>query len=590
MKSNSSLFSLETLLYAALFGLALTLRLHGLGERPLLDVEAREALTVFQFLRGLPELHLTHSPAYFFFTYFNFLVLQPSELAARLAPALFGAGFAVVVPWAFRAQLGRVPAILTAALFTFSGTLIAASRTADGLMLTLAALGLTLALAHQFFKTEAVGWLIGTAVALGVAVAGGASFFMALVLTLMVGVALFRMQVGQTMGELWSRIQPHQRTFWLALALSVLVISTVGLLYRSGLGALGAGLTNWFAGFVPTETSRDVLIVPLALWVYEPLILIFGVIGAWRAFRRSDVLGQGLAAWAIVAFIFLLFYSGRNPADAAWLVIALAPLAARAIFELVSEHWMPEEYVLVSALSAVLVMLLGFAFVYLMRFANQLNFVGPLETATSDIWFTSLRELGLTLLAVALCVVVALLFGFGWSRSAAITGSTVVSAFALFCLSLSAAWGLVQPRAIGDVELWALEPTATDTHRLVRVLGDVSNFTVGQEREVQVVVQAEPDGAVAWVLRDFVKAQFVTQLDAFIASPVVVAPESQQDPTLGSAYLGQGFTLYERWRPDNLLLHEQLMWLLTRRAPLEASRYVLWVRQDIQQLQTVTQP
>lgn len=590
MKSNSSPFSLETLLYAALFVLALAVRLYGLGERPLLDVEAREALTVFQFLRGLPELHIPHSPAYFFFTYLNFLVLQPSELAARLAPALFGAGFAALVPWAFRAQLGRGPALLTAALFSFSGTLIATSRLADGLMLTLAALGLTLILAHQFFKTEAVGWLIGAAVALGVAVAGGPSFFMALALALMVSVALFRTQVGQTASEVWSRIQPQQRTFWLALALSVLVVSTVGLLYRSGLGALGASLTNWFAGFVPTETSRDVLIVPLAMWVYEPLILIFGLIGAWRAFRNQEVLGQGLAAWAIVALIFLLFYSGRTPADATWLVMALGPLAARTIFALVSEHWMQEEYALVTALSAVLLMLLGFAFVYLMRFANQLNFTGPLETATFDIWFTSLRELGLTLLAVALCVVVALLFGFGWSRSAAITGSTVVAAFALFCLSLSAAWGLVQPRAIEDVELWALESTSTDTQRLVRVLTDISNFSVGQEREVEVVVQAAPDGAVAWALRDFVKAKFITQLDAFIASPVVVAPESQQDPTLGSAYLGQGFTLYERWRPDNLLLHEQLKWLLTRRAPLEASRYVLWVRQDVQQLQTVTQP
>lgn len=590
MKSNTSLFSLETLLYALLFGLALTMRLYALGERPLLDVEAREALTVFHFLRGLPELNLPHSPAYFFFTYFNFFVLQPSEFTARLAPAILGAGFAAVVPWAFRAQLGRGPALLTAALFTFSGSLIAASRLADGLMLTLAALGLTLVLAHQFFKTEVVGWLMGAAVALGVAAAGGSAFIMAVVLAVMMSVAVFRTQLGQDAREAWGRVQPQQRAFWVALGVSVIVVSTVGLVYRSGLGALGAGLTNWLVGFVGTENSRSSFIVPLALWVYEPLILIFGVIGAWRAFRSADSLGQGLAAWAIVAFIFMLFYSGRTPADAAWLVVGLGPLAARAIFGLVSEHWAQEDYILVGALCAVLVMLLGFALVYQMRFANQLNFIGPLETSGFEVLFTSLRELGLTLLAVALCVVVALLFGFGWSRSAAIVGSTLVSAFALFWLSLGAAWGLVQPRSTGDVELWALESSTMDTQRLVRTLGDVSNFSVGQEREVEVVVQAEPDGAVAWALRDFVKAKFVTQLDAFIASPVVIAPEAQQDPTLGSAYLGQGFTLYQRWRPENLLLHEQLQWLFTRRAPLEASRYVLWVRQDVQQLQTVTGP
>jgi len=589
MKSNSSLYSLETLLYAALFTVALAVRLYALGERPLLDAEAREALTVFHFLRGLPELNLPHSPAYFFFTYFNFLVLQPSEFTARLAPAILGAGF-VLTPWAFRVQLGRAPALLTAALFTFSGVLIAASRLADGLMLTLAALGLTLVLAMQFFKTEAAGWLIGAAAALGIAVAGGSAFMMALVLAVMMGAAVFRTQLGQYAGEAWARVQPQQRVFWVALGMSVLVTATVGLMYRSGLGALGASFTNWFVGFVSAENSRSLLIVPLVLWVYEPLILIFGVIGAWRAFRSADTLGQGLAAWAIVALIFLFFYAGRTPADAAWLVIALGPLAARAISSLVGEHWVKEDYLLVGALCSVLVMLLGFAFVYQMRFANQLNFIGPLETSGAEALFTSLRELGLTVLAVALCVVVALLFGFGWSRSAAIVGSTLVSVFALFCLSFSAAWGLVQPRASGDVELWALEFSTTDTHRLVRALGDISNFAVGQEREVEMVVQAEPDGAMAWALRDFVKARFVTQLDAFMDSPVVVAPEAQQDPTLGSAYLGQGFTLYQRWRPENLLLHEQLQWLFTRRAPLEASRYVLWVRQDVQQLQTVTGP
>ena len=41
--------------------------------------------------------------------------------------------------------------------------------------------------------------------------------------------------------------------------------------------------------------GRSPLEVLLFLVVYEPLVLVFGLLGAWRAFRSGHALGQGLA-------------------------------------------------------------------------------------------------------------------------------------------------------------------------------------------------------------------------------------------------------------------------------------------------------
>ncbi|MBL8057646.1 MAG: hypothetical protein JNK29_13165, partial [Anaerolineales bacterium] len=121
-------------------------------------------------------------------------------------------------------------------------------------------------------------------------------------------------------------------------------------------------------------------------------------------------------------------------------------------------------------------------------------------------------------------------------------------------------------------------------------LASVSNFDIGQDREIAVTVQADPDGALAWALRDFPKAQFVAELDAFITSPVVIAPENQQNPALGSAYVGQVFPAARLWRPENLFWNEQLAWLVARRGPVETERVILWVRQDVQQLNSSQTP
>lgn len=612
--STRTTFTVENALYLALFALAVFLRFNQLGAAPLTDAEARNALSVLHFLRGQPELALPDSPAYFFFTYFSFFVFQPNDATARLTAALFGS-LVVLLPWLFRDWLGRGAALLTGALLAVSSGMIAASRTVDATgsatMLALFALGLSLAFWRALWRRSAVrgqaARVIATAIAFGLGLASGGPFFTGLLLTGLTLLIAARTLLRDSLDwrAAWAALAAERWRSLAALALTVLIVSTVGLIYRSGLGALAASWLNWLTGFSPTASGRSVLTLPVFLLAYEPLLLIFGLIGAVRAIRQRDLVGQVFVTFFLVAALFGLLYTGRSLAEVVWLIAPLAALGAKAIVEIVAARWVTEEWPLVAGLSAVLLALWGFAQINLTRFAEQLRFNPGLLNAPEGVTLTSVIGLVFVLIALVAAVLVTFLFAVGWSSRAAVLGATFVGAFTLLAATLNAGWGLAQERVTEPVELWQTRPTALDVRRLVESVKATSNFAVGQEREIEVVVNLPADqpgesaeaalaeaqtGALAWALRDFANVRFVVGLDALVNAPVVITAANEQDPTLGSAYVGQAFTLYRQWRPDNLLEGEQLRWLLNRNAPTESARLVFWVRQDIQQLQTVQTP
>jgi hypothetical protein len=159
-------------------------------------------------------------------------------------------------------------------------------------------------------------------------------------------------------------------------------------------------------------------------------------------------------------------------------------------------------------------------------------------------------------------------------------------------MNLSAGWGLTQLRVADPVELWWPQPTADDVQQLLQVLESTSNYAVGNEHDIQVTVQASPEGALAWALRDFPHAEFVAALGATVDSPLVISPRddtkttAEQAPQLGSTYVGQAFTLHYSLASVPTTWPDQLGWYLFRRAATQPERIILWVRQDIQQLKT----
>jgi hypothetical protein len=593
MNQRRSFLTLEHALYLALFALALALRLYRLNTPPLADAEAREALTVFRFLRGAPEANLPHSPAYFFFTYFGFLIFDAGNAAARLAPALFGAGL-VFLPSFFRDRLGRPAALAAGGLLAISASLLAASRAADGAVIALFALGLCLGALCQYMATGWTTWLVAAAGALGLGIAGGGSFLTGLLILAVTALVMtwVNPEERDALAGVWAGVRAHGLTGLVALGCTLLLVVTVGAIYRAGIGALADSWVGWLAGFAPSAPGRAPLTLLTFVLVYEPFNLVLGIAGAALAFRSGHRFARWLFWFFLAAQALAMVYSARTLFHTLWIIAPLAALAGWAVVEIVRRAWAREEWYLVAVQAGVIVVLLSFAAINLAALGEQLRLNPGLALTQITLGGVSLRAspvlfLYLALGAVALIFIVSYLFGMGWSPRAATLGLTVSGALATLAMSAASAWGLTQLRPASPLELWWERPVSDDVNRLMAVLGDVSNFTVGNEHDLQVTVQAAPDGALGWALRNFPHAAFVEELDPLINSPAVIAPANpggEQNPTLGSAYVGQGFDYRAAWPALDLNWQGWLAWWAFRRGEAQTEGLILWVRQDVAQL------
>jgi len=593
MNERRPILTLEASLYLLFFGVALALRLLHLGAHPLNNAEAREAFTVLLRLRGAaPDAGLApSSPAYFFFTYLAFLLFGASDAAARVGPALAGAVL-VLVPALYREYLGRPAALAGSALVAFSSGLLAASRSADGAVFAL--LGLAAAIGALGLHARGAGrhWLLLSAAALGLGLAGGRTFvlgLLALGLTLLV-LRWTQAERGAAWRSLWDAVWAKRRAFGVTLFLSALVVSTTGLVYLRGLGALLDGLVNGVGGFLPSTPGRLPLEVLLFLFAYEPLLVVFGIVGAVRAFRGGHAVGQALTWFALSALVLIVLHSGRSLSDVVWVVAPLALLAGGALVDLLAPLRSRADWPLAAAQGTLTCALLGFALLNLAGLA-ELARRSPggftafqVTVAGRIVEIPALAQFGVALLAVLLTFVIAYLVALGWSANAARLGLVSAWAGLLTVATLAAGWGLTQWRPGSPGELWWDRTASPDVARLMDSLGAVSNYTVGNETDIAVTVEASVDGALAWAMRDFPNANFVDRLDPVINSPVVIAPITEAHPTLGSTYVGQDFFVSAYWNLD-LSPSEWVTWLAYRATPtLTAEPVILWVRQDVAQL------
>ena len=595
MNNRRSPLTVEAALYAGLFGLALALRLVNLGQPPLNDQEAVQALAVLDQLRGAAgaagAAALPASPAYFFVTYLSMFIVGASDASARLGPALFGSAL-VLVPALLRDQLGRGCALAAGAVLAVSTSLVAASRSADEASSAVFALAFGLAALWRYSSLGRGRWLLAGGIALGLGLASGGSFLLGL---LVLGVASLlldwsKSEAGTGPASAWLPVRQRLPLLLGIAALTAFLVSTVWLLYLPGLGALAASWLAWLRGFWPGAAGRPAALVPLFVLANEPLLLVFGIIGAVRAFRAGNRLGQLLAWCSLLTVAALLLYSGRQLFDVVWISAPLAALAGWALYDLLAARWATQSWPMVAGQVAISLALAAFAGLNIASYAELIrggraNFpIFQTSIFGQNIAISSAAQLGVSALALALVLIVAYLFAMAWSERAAQLGLLVASAAVLLAMNLGSVVGVTQLRAHSPVELWWEQPAATGLPRMLSTLGDISNYSVGHPNDIEVTVQAPPRGMLAWALRDYPHASFVDRLVPEMNAPAVIAPQDVQNPTLGSSYVGQDFTVGSRWSA-RLSAAEWVSWLAFRRAPtLETDPVILWVRQDVQQL------
>jgi 4-amino-4-deoxy-L-arabinose transferase-like glycosyltransferase len=568
--------SVEALAYVLVALIALGLRLPGLDLAPLGDGEAGQAMAAWRLVSpDAPGEGRVDSPLVMGGAALAIAVFGPSGAAARLIPALAGVGLALA-PLAFREKLGRLPALLAAGWLAISPVSVAASRHVDGALLSMLALATALAALWRYADSGSraalgvAGMLVGLAL---LADHGALAALLSILLGL--GVALATDDETRTVRSAlgaWARDLP-----WVVPALAALATIFVGgtllFTYPSGLGALGDNLARGLRGFVARPPDAPYLGIVLA--VYEPLTL-FGLIGLVRAWRARRAWVRFLAGWGAAALAVSLVYPGALPFHALWAVVPLAALAGLALADLLA----PDEDAPAWARwlhAGGVVALLAMAAQALVRHVAAPHLIS-LEALGTKV------SLDLVMAGASL-VLAAMLWGLvaaAWGQRHAWRGLALGLLLVGVMLSAGQSVSLAFIRPDDPYELLNVAPAQPGLDRLVATAQDMSELSTGNPLEATITVDAPPDGALAWALRNFRNVNYVEYIGAATRSEMVISPAEEPDLALGSDYIGQDFVIGLAWRPAGLSAQEVLAWLVRRGETLASEeRVVLWVRDDI---------
>lgn len=580
MKTNR--ITIEHTLYALALAMALWIRLLNLGAAPLSDLEADWALQALSVAHG-EQTVIGPQPGYVFLTGSTFSLLGSSNAAARLWPALVG-GLLVIVPFLFRGLMGRRAALILAFVLALDPGLVALSRMAGGPILALG-FGM-LALGFMYFRIPILaGTFAGLASLSGPAVIPG---ILGLGLAFVIVKALENAGILTTKKEQEhapdSTLRGSLRIGILSAGVTVFIAGSLFFRFPHGLGAWIATIPAYLKGWVELPGVPPLRLLA-ALVVYQPIAVIFGLIGAVRVWIRgrwsySDdshaYVAQRISLWMMVALVLALLYPARQVGDVVW---ALLPLWALGAMELaqylkaVTDHRMP------FIGQAVLIFLL-FAFLWL-------NISGESQ-AQPEVQFIVLR-VGMMVGVFALGSLTTVLVGLGWSWDAARRGLVLGLCTALGVYSLAVLWGVSQLRPGWQQELWSPAPTTGEAELLLSTLDDLSNWQTGRKESIDLTVAGD-EPSLRWALRDFHQVRFISepQMDSsghWLAPgelpSVIITRGSQEAPSLAESYRGQDFNwwIYPGWA--GVLPPDFTSWLVFRQAPLHQEQVILWARGDL---------
>jgi hypothetical protein len=541
--AKKSTFTVEQVFYIGILLLAIFLRFAFLGASPLTKTEAQAALPAFELAQGgAPSLGA--QPAYVLLTSQLFSFFGSNEFLARFWPALFGAALALL-PSFWRDLLSRKTAILLSLFLAIDPGLVAVSRLAAGNMFAIAALLFAL----TAWRRAAFVW---TGVFIALALLSAPTLYLGLFAALMLWLLVYRGYLNFKTSAL--------RPAGIAAAGVLLIGGTWFLRAPQGLSGLGNVFAGFIQGWVP-GSGVEVAQLTFALVGYSFPALLFGGIGALRAWRTRDQFNISLSLWALSSFVLAFVYPGRQVADLLW---GLIPLWALAAGQISLYLHLPNEERRAAFGEAGLILLLSTFFTIMLAKVSMHDF------GTEGFAQYAFVAGGVLLLASLASFLVA----FGWSRQAAANG-LVWALSILFVLGLlSASTRFMRPGPLLANELWQPGPAAGQAALLTSSLNELSMWQLGQFQSLPVELRRD-DTALRWVTR------LLPPADAQEASPaVLITAMAEEQPAELSAYRGQSFAwethrAWQAWPPN------VFGWLLFRQAPTFNQEIILWARLDL---------
>jgi len=570
-KSNLlSQVTLEMLLYAAIVLLAAALRLWGLSLRPLSAGEAEHALAAWQLYQGLD--YTPQQPLYLLTTLCSFGLGGVSDATARLAPALAGVAL-VALPALLRRPLGRLGALVAAALLAVSPSFVFFSDSAEGATLALAASLLLVAGLWRHLDAGRPNDIYLVAIGLGLSLtAGPAAYPVLLTVAAFVGVLLAARRWPQPERPLLSRAG-------LLCAGTLIVAATVALTRLDGLHEV---LVNepgrWLAGFVapraiPWEHALRLLVL------YDPAAFVLGVVAAGYLLAQTltppvrsngpvpaPSPGEGLTLflvlWALLAFLLATLAGAISPAAQSLpVVLPLILLAGLFVDRLLDRGFAWAE---TRGLMTVFALALAYVVVALVRLVIWQDQIGSEFT-----------------IAASLVIIIVTVLYWTWAARPRWLGLAGIL-IGLLILSVHGAVYLIYPPATGPRDLLTARPTSADVRLLLADLEEVEFLYHKTDwAGPDIAVLGEPDPLWGWLLR----GQRVT----FTGRPgetrprVIIAPLEWQPPldeTL-TGYERKRYTVSIRWAGGPFTWDGFIEWFLYRHSdtPPEKYEFSVYIRQ-----------
>ena len=550
---------------------AAIMRFANLGELPLSDAEATQALTVWQFWQPDTAVLTLGSPAYFSLTSLLTQLFGTSDSVMRFIPALFGLGL-VYLPWLLRHRLGTQGALVTAVLLAISPLNSAVSRAAGGESMALFALLLLFIAFIRYQETAAARWLYTLFTALGLGLTSSAIFYGGLVTLLLA----WRVHswLGLSLFIAGWHVRPTQTNWRKGTAVGAVVfilLSSFFLLLPAGLGASARLLGEWFQQFGGSFTLDPLL----ALGRYEPALLILGILAIGWAIWRNQPLALFTVYWASSGLILLLLQ--RNFMSNALLltlpVTLLVGIMANAVWRR-RWDWFSGSAAL-AGLAGSLILLVNLA--RLGRTVQQ----NPQDGST----------LLLVILAIILFVGLILYF-VATEDSTAVSQGLLLALLGFFLFyQWGTGWWLGQHAANDPRERWVSSGTDPAIHELTNMARTLSRQLANSDTQLEIATTLDVP-ALNWYLRDFARLEQLATLPLAPTQQVIITPATDSslnaESPLATGYSGTDFAVRrtEPFPPEvssETVVYDTFRWWFfhetTAVSPIE--RAIVWVRTDL---------
>ncbi len=631
-RDTAPAISMEALAYVALALAALFLRVSSLDIVPISDLEAEGALHAWHTIEddAPGDFAVASSPLTYLTQLISFSLLGANEFGARISAAIAGTALALS-PLLFRESLGRTRTFVWAALLSLLTVPTVASRTADGSAFMMLSALMAIWLIRRYWysqKLSDAGWAIAAITSM--LLLSSPSGIPLLAVILVAGwLAVWRtaLSAPQRLGlpgdDILQLAVKRLRAFPVGGAtfvplLIVFLISTAFMFNPAGVRTVSQLVNEAISGLTQSSSLDGTRLGFVALFAYEPLLIVYALGGAWLLWKKGDItyVDRFAAAWAAVGAVALLLYPGAKASDAMWAVLPLTLLASYGITQLMVDRrvvilWAADEddigesalysprYRWVKwAISAGIFMFLLILSVQFMQIARLLLQL-PVGTAFGELFpllfdasqLRLLHGIGLILITAIIALIIFLFTANYWGLGTCLQGIGLGFLWLMLISGLGGAWHGSIADAATPRNLWQQRAVSADAYLLRQTLfeladRDTSGFPV---LEIVIVRDAggtlKSDGLVAWLMRDFPNARFVNKAEEAAGAPIVlIAQRNDEANALEGDYVGQRFLLRRSWSFADLALWDLPAWWSQgrlRESKLNEERALLWLRQDV---------